>query len=99
LRFPLRAGGTERAHGLVPLAKRGESGGQLLTPTAQFVCKQGGETPPCQLSSQKTPNPFLSDDNTTNPYDAPFSTLKLPHSNFCAKRIARRSKGRPRHSR
>jgi hypothetical protein len=31
LRFPLRAGGTERTHGSVPLAKRGEpaGGGQL----------------------------------------------------------------------
>jgi len=32
LRFPLPAGGTERARGLVPLAKRGEpkGGGQLM---------------------------------------------------------------------
>jgi len=71
----------------------------LSTPTAQFVCKQGGDDPPCRLSSQIASPSFLSYNRETNPYDAPFSNTNPPYSNFCAKRIARRGKGSPRHSR
>jgi hypothetical protein len=38
LRFPLPAGGTELAHGMVPLAKRGEPCGHL----AWFPSRSGG---------------------------------------------------------
>jgi hypothetical protein len=76
-----------------------KGGGQLSTPTAQFVCKQGGDDPPYQLSSQIASTSFLSYNRETNPYDAPFSNTYLTYSNFCAKRIAKRGKGRPRHSR
>jgi len=54
----------------------------LSTPTAQFVCKQGGDDPPCQLSSQIASNSFLSYDNKTNPYNAPFSNPNRPTATF-----------------
>jgi hypothetical protein len=47
LRFPLPAGGTELAHGMVPLAKRGNltEGGNTLTPSCRFPLKTGGTEP------------------------------------------------------
>jgi hypothetical protein len=39
-------------------------------------------TPPCRLSSQIASNSFLSYDNKTNPYDAPFSNPNRPIATF-----------------
>jgi hypothetical protein len=58
LRFPLPAGGTELAHGMVPLAKRGEpyGWGNTLTPSCRFPLHAGG-TNPCAVPLAKRGEP------------------------------------------